>query len=258
MSEDSNDALVGEINTDNVETQAWLIKVPKHLADHWMTAGGGTEIGKLFFKSSNNLSLSINFKDKENNNGYVPSEELQLVTTPLPDSNPIKIFSEDTENALSFEGSIGLRCDVRMDLSSPAYRELMKSRTTSYNTKTRQSKTIEANDRSQLHRVYSNPAKIAVSTTVYTKPKGKSQEDKRERMQEEDLIDLIFKAFGEKQYWLLKDLVAYTDQPQVWLKQTLEKICTLHKRGSHRNSYEIKPEYKTSTQPGAISSKPGL
>ncbi|GAM21270.1 hypothetical protein SAMD00019534_044450 [Acytostelium subglobosum LB1] len=236
MSDDSNDALVGEINTDQVDQQAWLIKIPKYLADHWMNAGGGSEIGKLYFKSANDLSLSI----ARASGGS--SEEFQLTTTPLNEANPLKIFSEDSENALAFDGSIGLRCDVQMDILSQTYRELMQKRNTMANTKTRQLKPLQ--DQSSVVKMMHQNSKPQISTAIYNKDKKKSQEEKRERMQEDDLTDLIFKAFEEKSYWTLKDLLVYTEQPQVWLKQVLEKICDFHKKGSHRNCYEVKPEFK--------------
>eukprot|EP01133_Synstelium_polycarpum_P016339 gene16339-19436_t len=235
MSEDSNDALVGEINTDNVDKQVWLVKVPKYLADHWMFAGEGSEIGKLHFKSSSSLSLSISRANNE-------SEEMQLTTTPSTENNPIKVFSEDLENALAFEGSVGLKVDIRMDINSAAYRELCKSRTTTYNTKTSQSKILEGHESiTQLNKIQ-DPNKIQLSTAIYLPGragKKKSQDDKRERLPEEDLIDLIFKAFEVKNFWDLKGLTSYTDQPTAWLKQILQKICFLNKRGPNMNMYEI-------------------
>ncbi|EGG22940.1 TFIIF subunit [Cavenderia fasciculata] len=237
MSEDSNDALVDELNTDNAENQAWLVKVPKFLVDHWMSRGADAEIGKLYFKSSN-LSLTISGTTNEN-------EEFQLATTPVIESNPLKIFSEDKENALALEGSVGLKCDIRMNVDSKGYRELCRGRSESYNTKTRQSKTLEGHQTSIFKN--HNPIKPTVSTLAAVM-KTKKQEDKRERMAEDELVDLLFHLFEEKTYWDLKSLISRTEQPQAWLKQVLERICILNKRGPHRNYYEIKSEYKNNSK----------
>ncbi|KAF2077683.1 hypothetical protein CYY_000999 [Polysphondylium violaceum] len=233
MSEESNDALDGEINIDNADNQVWLMKVPKFLADHW--AGSQGSIGKIRIKSGDNISLTIQVP------GTTTTEEFQLITTPQNIENqPLKIFSEDAEGALALEGNIGLKCDIKMNLDSPTYRELMKTRTTAYNTKTRVAKTIDDNQPFLPPRPI-NP-KIQVSTAVYAKKKPTT--DKKERKSEDQVIDSIFDAFHDNNHLDIKTLVKYTDQPQTWLKTVLNKVCIFNKRGPNKNTYELKPEYK--------------
>ncbi|KNC81849.1 hypothetical protein SARC_05854 [Sphaeroforma arctica JP610] len=68
--------------------------------------------------------------------------------------------------------------------------------------------------------------------------------DKRVRIEESDLEELLFKAFEEHQYYALKDLVNITNQPQEFVKTTLRKLCVYHQKGKHKNLYELKPEYR--------------
>lgn len=69
--------------------------------------------------------------------------------------------------------------------------------------------------------------------------------DKRQRIPREDLENMVFKLFESKAYWSLKELTESTDQPVSFLKEVLNDICTLHRRGKYKSKYELKPEYKT-------------
>lgn len=51
------------------------------------------------------------------------------------------------------------------------------------------------------------------------------QKDKRVRVEREELDGLIFKAFQSHQYYLLKDLIRRTDQPQAFVKEALKDVC---------------------------------
>lgn len=45
------------------------------------------------------------------------------------------------------------------------------------------------------------------------------------RVEREELDGLIFKAFQSHQYYLLKDLIRRTDQPQAFVKEALKDVC---------------------------------
>ncbi|EGC32441.1 hypothetical protein DICPUDRAFT_38380 [Dictyostelium purpureum] len=244
MSEDTNEAL-REINTDNADNQVWLIKVPKFLSEHWNGIGKG-EIGKIHIKGGDNVNFYFYIiKITLSISGLSENNEFQLMTSANNlETQPLKIFSEDSDGSLALEGNIGLRCDIKIDVQSSSYRELMKTRHTKYNTKTRMTKVID--DKELFTPAIFNPNRVQVSTTGLGKRKTT---DKKEKLPEDEVIDLIFDAFRNKSYWDLKGLEAETGQPKGYLKQVLEKVCILNKRGAHNHLYELKSEFKDKENP---------
>lgn len=76
------------------------------------------------------------------------------------------------------------------------------------------------------------------------KSSATSSSDKATRLPRNDLLDLLFKLFEEFDYWSLKGLKDRTKQPEVYLKEILETMATLIKKGPYAMRYSLKPEYK--------------
>lgn len=64
------------------------------------------------------------------------------------------------------------------------------------------------------------------------------------RMPKKDLLDLLFRLFEEYEYWSIKGLRERTRQPESYLKESLESIANLIKKGPYTSKYNLKPEYK--------------
>ncbi|KAL9130051.1 MAG: hypothetical protein Q9217_001655 [Psora testacea] len=75
----------------------------------------------------------------------------------------------------------------------------------------------------------------------------KGQMLKAARMPRNDLLDLIYQAFQEYTYWPFKVLKDRVQQPEVYLKSTLEMIAFQAKSGSHMMEWQLKPEAKIGT-----------
>ena len=63
-------------------------------------------------------------------------------------------------------------------------------------------------------------------------------------MPKKDLLDLLFRLFEEYEYWSMKGLNERTKQPESYLKESLESIANLIKKGPYTSKYSLKPEYK--------------
>ncbi|KAI5184596.1 transcription initiation factor TFIIF subunit beta [Nematocida homosporus] len=66
---------------------------------------------------------------------------------------------------------------------------------------------------------------------------------KRERLAKTEVMDIMFRAFEEYPYWSLKDLADRSGQPQAYIQEILPEIAVMNKK-THKNMYELKPEYK--------------
>ncbi|GJP54424.1 hypothetical protein CLOM_g13511 [Closterium sp. NIES-68] len=75
------------------------------------------------------------------------------------------------------------------------------------------------------------------------------KDSKRVRMSRDLVEAKLFALFEERPHWTLKHLTDATQQPQQFLKEVLGDMCVYNKRGPNQGLYELKPEYKHSTQP---------
>ena len=84
------------------------------------------------------------------------------------------------------------------------------------------------------------------STSMFFKSSvAKNKADGRAiRMPKKDLLDLLFRLFEEYEYWSIKGLKEKTRQPETYLKESLESIAILIKKGPYTAKYMLKPEYR--------------
>lgn len=75
------------------------------------------------------------------------------------------------------------------------------------------------------------------------KRKMQLQAKKRERLESDDVFNMIFRAFEQREQWTIKDLADFTGQPMAYIQELIADICVLNKK-DHRNAYELKPEYR--------------
>ncbi|KAJ6661720.1 hypothetical protein lerEdw1_013242 [Lerista edwardsae] len=72
----------------------------------------------------------------------------------------------------------------------------------------------------------------------------KKEDGKRARSEKQQVLDMLFSAFEKHQYYNIKDLVDITKQPVGYLKEILREIGIYNVKGTHKNTWELKPEYR--------------
>ena len=72
-------------------------------------------------------------------------------------------------------------------------------------------------------------------------------------MPQNELLDMIGDCFKRYNYWPLKSLRAELNQPEAYLKQTLEKVAQLVRQGPHAMTWQLKTESKISAYADAQS-----
>lgn len=105
-------------------------------------------------------------------------------------------------------------------------------------------------DRDQFRRI--QPGALSAQPlfqfgSLSSKPKGnkKAAKEKAVRMERTVLLDQLQRLFAEYSYWKLGGLKARLNQPEAYIKQTLEEIAILVKQGDFANTYKLKPEYES-------------
>ena len=64
------------------------------------------------------------------------------------------------------------------------------------------------------------------------------------RMPRNQLLDMLFGLFREKEHWSIKPLRERTQQPEAYLKEVLQEIAFLHRSGEHNGTWELLANFK--------------
>ena len=72
----------------------------------------------------------------------------------------------------------------------------------------------------------------------------KGQYERMARMPRNQLLGALFALFREREQWSIKLLREKTQQPEVYLKEVLSEIATLHRSGEFNGTWELMPSFK--------------
>ncbi|KAF7187421.1 Transcription initiation factor IIF subunit beta [Pseudocercospora fuligena] len=85
---------------------------------------------------------------------------------------------------------------------------------------------------------------IGSLTSKPGKGKKKVPKEKAVRMEKDRLLDALKNCFKEYQYWSLRALRQRLQQPEAYIKETLDDIAVLMRSGDFVQNYKLKPEYE--------------
>uniref|UniRef100_A0A674I1F6 General transcription factor IIF subunit 2 n=1 Tax=Terrapene triunguis TaxID=2587831 RepID=A0A674I1F6_9SAUR len=199
-------------------TGMWLVKVPKYLSQQWTKASGRGEVGKLrIAKNQGRTEVSFTLNEdlaSINDIGGKPA------SVSAPREHPFLLQSVGGQTLTVFtESSAG---KLQIEESSKPVRlsqQLDKAVTTNYKPVANHQYNIEYE-------------------------KKKKEDGKRARADKQQVLDMLFSAFEKHQYYNIKDLVDITKQPVIYLKEILREIGIYNVKGTHKNTWELKPEYR--------------
>nr|XP_043613606.1 general transcription factor IIF subunit 2-like [Erigeron canadensis] len=168
---------------------------------------------------------------------------------------PMSVFSESKQGRLSVEGKIYHKFDMKPHNENiEEYGKLCRERTNKYMTKTRQIQFIDNDNGAHMRPM---PGFIVKPLSQTERKKGlvKGSDTKRTRRDRGEMEEIMFKLFERQSNWTLKHLISETDQPEQFLKDILKDLCIYNNKGSNQGKYELKPEYKKSTDEQELPSK---
>lgn len=136
---------------------------------------------------------------------------------------------------------------------SDSYRSLLRRRREEASTPKRTIKMLDTADAGRHnmlvagvgHSLAPGSSKSRFNAAISAKPTSGSSGggEKYARMPKNELLDMLFGLFERWQYWSLKKLRTETQQPESYLRETLNGIADLHKRGPYVGNWSLKPEY---------------
>ncbi|XP_055734060.1 general transcription factor IIF subunit 2b isoform X2 [Salvelinus fontinalis] len=148
----------------------------------------------------------------------------------------LAVFTETSADKISLEGMVVQRAECR-----PAVNEnYMKLKKLQIEVSTKPQRLTEQMDRAVTNNF--KPVANHVANVEYEKKK--KAEGRMVRADRQQVMDMLFSAFEKHQYYNIKDLVEVTKQPVTYLKEILREIGVYNAKGTHKSTWELKPEYR--------------
>uniref|UniRef100_K3X0Z8 Uncharacterized protein n=1 Tax=Globisporangium ultimum (strain ATCC 200006 / CBS 805.95 / DAOM BR144) TaxID=431595 RepID=K3X0Z8_GLOUD len=237
--------VVEPLHLDFEDREVYLAKIPTALGAAWKNVQESeTMLGSIKLEKGSVLGkrrgfLTVNPSTLED--GSTPTEyRVEIGETPLK----LKVFSQDGSGRMAIEGTVKQSCTI-MAQRNDQYSKMCKQRLIKSMVKTRIVQPLE-----DLPRV----KKARIQFTI-EKPDAEAEEDagdaklndkidKKVKMSKDELKNLVFHHFEEREYWPLKELNYHCRQPESFLKEVLKEICVYHRKGPNKSCYELKPQYK--------------
>uniref|UniRef100_A0A3Q2WBQ5 General transcription factor IIF subunit 2 n=1 Tax=Haplochromis burtoni TaxID=8153 RepID=A0A3Q2WBQ5_HAPBU len=234
----------GEVDLTGAKqnTGVWLVKVPKYLSQQWAKATGRGEVGKLrICKKGNQGKPEVSFTLNEE---LTVIDGIEDKTVSAPREHPftmqsvggqtLAVFTE-TSSERSDGSSSGSGAGTGPGDTSPCLSNRLQIEESSKPARLSQ----------QLEKAVTNNYK-PVANHDYNREyeRKKKEEGKRARADKQQVLDMLFSAFEKHQYYNIKDLVDITKQPVIYLKEILRDIGIYNVKGTHKNTWELRPEYR--------------
>ncbi|MBN3322231.1 T2FB factor, partial [Atractosteus spatula] len=257
------------------------LQVPKYLSQQWAKATGRGEVGKLKICKNHGkaeVSFTLNeelatITDIGDKSSSVKAPRDHPFTMQSVGGQTLAVF---TESSSAHSSSVG-QSEEKSDSSSPALWDEWKINEVLFSPLSFEDKIAlegvvvqRAECRPAVNENYmklkklqieesSKPARLSQqlekAVTTNYKPvanhtynveyeKKKKEEGKRARADKQQVLDMLFSAFEKHQYYNIKDLVDITKQPVIYLKEILRGIGIYNVKGTHKNTWELKPEYR--------------
>ncbi|CEG37117.1 transcription initiation factor iif subunit beta-like [Plasmopara halstedii] len=226
------------------DREVYLAKIPTALGVSWKNVQESElMLGSIKLENKSVLGrrkgmLTVNPSTLEED---IPTEyRVEISETPLK----LKVFSLDGSGRMAIEGTVKNSCTI-MALRNDQYSKMCKKRLIKSMVKTRIVQPLEDLPRVKKARIQFTIEKAeAEGEEDDTDSRLWEKSDKKIKMSKDELKNLVFHHFEERDYWPLKELNYHCRQPESLLKEILKEICVYHRKGPNKSCYELKPQYK--------------
>uniref|UniRef100_A0A3P9PG19 General transcription factor IIF subunit 2 n=1 Tax=Poecilia reticulata TaxID=8081 RepID=A0A3P9PG19_POERE len=218
----------------------WLVKVPKYLSQQWEKVTEKGEVGKISIeKYVSKSSLSVCFTLNEELAAMTAAGEKEE-SLQAPREYPFTMHTVGAQtmaifNEVSLEGTVVHRAECR-PVVSDSYMKLKRLQVESV----KPQRLVQQLDRA----VATVFRPVANHDFNLEYEKKKKSDGKMVRADRQLVLDLLFSAFEKHQYYSFKDLVDITKQPVTYLKEIMREIGVCNRKGAHKSTWELKPEYR--------------
>ncbi|XP_016151649.1 PREDICTED: general transcription factor IIF subunit 2 [Ficedula albicollis] len=250
-------SLIGRRLPGALRFRARRLFVPKYLSQQWSKASGRGEVGKLrIVKNQGRTEVSFTLNEELasiNDIGGKPAsvsaprehpfllqsvggQTLTVFTETSVENQSEEKSESGSADKLALEGIVVQRAECR-PAASENYMKLKRLQIEESSKPVRLSQQLDK-------AVTTNYKPVANHQYNIEYEKKKKEDGKRARADKQQVLDMLFSAFEKHQYYNIKDLVDITKQPVIYLKEILREIGIYNVKGTHKNTWELKPEYR--------------
>ncbi|XP_007557231.1 general transcription factor IIF subunit 2-like [Poecilia formosa] len=221
----------------------WLVKVPKYLSQQWEKVTEKGEVGKISIEKKQGkteVCFTLNEELAAMTAAGEKEESLQApreypFTMHTVGAQTMVVFSQADADEVSLEGTVVHRAECR-PVVSDSYMKVKRLQVKSV----KPQRLVQ-----QLDRAVATVFKpVANHDFNLEYEKKKKSDGKMVRADRQLVLDLLFSAFEKHQYYSFKDLVDITKQPVTYLKEIMREIGVCNRKGVHKSTWELKPEYR--------------
>ncbi|KAG5518237.1 hypothetical protein PMAC_003033 [Pneumocystis sp. 'macacae'] len=261
----------GDLDMSKIRSKVWLVKVPKFLLDRWeLVKDDDVDLGIIRIQNGKSDNIKLIIPDIESNkdlpleynvfvmnqhtrNTYVFAERDEKPVQNLSDATLFQeTFHEKKSNIhkpsrkhIALVGTIAHECNIS-PIINEQYRKVMQARSKAASQPKRKIQML--NNHNSLTgnlMTLGTPETNAGRFSSFIKNTKKSTSDqKASRLPRNELLDILFKCFDDYDYYSMKTLKEITKQPETYLKEVLESIAVLLKKGPYIMKWTLKTEYK--------------
>lgn len=274
-----------DLDTSESHSKVWLVRMPRYLMDvlnDEKRTLSGREIGKVRirqqqqavgkvrlvlndFKTFQDIPQSYNLSvtQPQVNSSFVfreqdlPKRTRSQQDTQRPQSHFDKYTPQvkQAPKRTALVGQVAHECNLVPDFNDPSYSHVLAKR--------RQMELPNAESQATLLDGTAGVGGVKYGATLraqkasWLRPQQqrkaiqRNPEGKATRIPRNELLDMLFRLFEQSEYWSLKSLRERTRQPEVYLRDVLEAIAVLHKRGPQASKYGLRDEFKQLQTSGA-------
>lgn len=225
------------LNSEKKKVTVWLAKMPKYLGERIMSLNSGATIGSLQINQTpQGSTCTLQISDSILNSG-IPKEH----TIEIKDRNTSMYLISSDQKKMNIEGVVNKECFVNPVVNSEFLRFKRSLKAKEDEEKV---KMIDYFAEVKRNAKYSSLREMEI---LAKKRKQMLQEKKRERLEREDVLEIMFNAFEKHDLWTVRDLADFSGQPVAYIQELVNEVCNLNKK-DHKNTYELKAEFKDSNQ----------
>jgi len=220
-----------------------LVKVPKHLAEKWLSSDEDQAVGKLNINKSHGKITYTASKNIRNigHRDEIPADYEFKITQITGRDQSLAVFSEtsigDEKTALALEGKVVHKADCK-PVFNDTYRNLKRKQREDAN------KPVRVTQRISEAQVRDKYKPINITKEEKEELQRKKSKGNKLRISKDELQNKLYELFEQHQYYSTKNLQAITQQPQSFLNEVLREMCEYGKSAEHPSMWELKEEYR--------------
>ena len=250
-------SLKRKLDVTNMGDSLWLVKIPQGVAEKWRRAASNETLGTLKVTSvpsqhgnppSHRLSVNLVTDNSGNSEAAVTTEEFTI--DEVPSGPQIYAFEHDkVSNRFSVKGRVSKRYNLKPKLNEK-YRQVVRNRLTAASVHAHQIKVTD----NQVAKIGSFGSKeVDFIPPAYVDARKRDSEASGNKRSKgivsgagdmKEIRKRMLRAFASQEHLTFKEINSACQATESELRELLKQYAVYHNKGSLKNHYQLKAEYR--------------